>query len=290
MPLLIDAYHVFLLDRQAQNLAKKSLDTYRRRLQKFIDWCIAKELYHVGDLTVNHIRLYQMQLVKQYQDVTAKNHAVDVKTFLTFCVGEGFISESPARRVKLPKVVERFPTVLTAEQVQKLYRVCETGRDRALLLVLLDTGARLEETANMQVTDVDFGQGMIVIREGKPRRDRRCYISPRTQKELMTYIRAWKLKQGALWRSEKGRRALTESGIGQIIKRMRDRADVPECKPHNLRKTFVTTMLRAGVDVFTVKELSGHRSLEALEPYVAISKADAQKAHAEHSPVQILLE
>jgi len=48
-------------------------------------------------------------------------------------------------------------------------------------------------------------------------------------------------------------------------------------------------MLRAGVDVFTLRKLSGHKSLEALKPYVAIADVDAEQAHRRNSPVTALL-
>ena len=174
---LTDALDLFLLDREAQNLAQKSLTTYRSRLTKFITWCNAHSLTAVADLTPTHIRLYQAELVKTLADITAKNHMVDIKTFLRFCVDERMTTESPADRVKLPKVVERLPQVLTADETRRLYKACETDRDKALFLVLLDTGARCAEMINMDWADVSMDEGTITIRKDKPRRDRIAYIS-----------------------------------------------------------------------------------------------------------------
>jgi len=286
--ILADALSLFLLDREAQNLAAKTLKTYRVRLTRFVTWCAGQGVPTIDDLNIAHVRRYQVELVKSLADVTAKNHAVDIKTFLRFCVEEGLIAESPADRVKLPRVVERLPQVLTADEAQRLYKACDTDRDKALLLVMLDTGARSAEVVNMDVADVSITDGAIIIREGKPRRDRTAYISPRTRKALLRYIKAGKLETGALWLSEKGANRLTESGLGQVLKRLGKAAGV-HCTPHKIRKTFVTTMLRAGVDVFTLRRLSGHKSLDALRPYIAIADVDAEKAHRQHSPVTSLL-
>lgn len=286
--ILADALSLFLLDREAQNLAAKTLKTYRVRLTRFVTWCAGQGVPTIDDLNITHVRRYQVELVKSLADVTAKNHAVDIKTFLRFCVEEGLIAESPADRVKLPRVVERLPQVLTADETQRLYQACDTDRDKALLLVMLDTGARSAEVVNMDVADVSITDGAIIIREGKPRRDRTAYISPQTRKALLRYIKAGKLEPGALWLSEKGAKRLTESGLGQVLKRLGKAAGV-HCTPHKIRKTFVTTMLRAGVDVFTLRRLSGHKSLDALRPYIAIADVDAEKAHRQHSPVAVLL-
>lgn len=286
--LLTDALDLFLLDREAQNLAQKTLTTYRARVTKFVTWCNNQGFSKVSSLTSVHIRMYQAELVRTLADVTAKNHMVDVKTFLRFCVDEGLLTESPAAKVKLPKVVERLPQVLTADETRRLYKACETERDKALFLVMLDTGARCAEVANMDRADLDIDEGTITIREGKPRRDRTTYVSPRTRKELLRYIKVEGISSGPLWRSTRDGGRLTEDALRQAIERIADRAEV-ECTPHKIRKTFITTMLRAGVDVFTLRKLSGHKSLEALKPYVAVADVDAEQAHRQSSPVASLL-
>lgn len=286
---LADAVDLFFLDREAQNLAPKTIHTYRDRLTSFTRWCNDHGVTLLGDLTSTHIRTYQAQLVKTMADVTAKNRMVDIKTFFKFCVSEHLIAESPADRVKLPRVVERLPKVLTASEVKRMYKAAETDRDKAVFLVMLDTGARCEEMTNMDATDIDIDEGTITIRDGKPRRDRTVYVSPKTRKELLRYTRGENITRGALWRSMHDGARLKEWGISQLIERMADRAGV-KCTPHKIRKTFITTMLRDGVDVFTLRKLSGHKSIEALKPYVAIADVDAEQAHRRNSPVAALLE
>lgn len=284
---ITEALNLFLLDREAQNLAEKSLKTYSKRLTKFIDWCIARDVRAVDTLNMTHIRDYQIHLVRTVADVTAKNHMVDVKTFLNFCVNQQMIDESPAAKLKLPRVVERLPKILTPSQVKRLHTACETDRERAALLVLVDTGCRAAEFCGLNTASLDFTAGTITILAGKPRRDRLCYISPKTQAALRVYIHSEGIQRGALWRSEKGNGRLTESGLGQMLRRLGDRADV-HVTPHKIRRTFVTTLLRSGVDVFTLMKLSGHRSTEALQPYIALADTDAEQAHKRHSPVTSL--
>ncbi|MCB0111892.1 MAG: tyrosine-type recombinase/integrase [Caldilineaceae bacterium] len=283
--LLADALDIFLLDREAQNLAPLSLRTYRARLGRFVEWCNGAEV--VG-INATHIRAYQAQLLRDMADVTAKNHMTDIKTFLRFCVDERMIAESPADRVKLPRVAERLPKVLTADQVRKLYATCYTDRDRAMLLAMLDTGARAGEFCQLNYEDVDISTGIVTIREGKPRRDREAYLSARTRKEVLRYIKGEGITQGPLWRAERGGHRLTPAGLGQMLSRLGERNGI-HVTPHMLRKTFVTTLLRAGVDVYTLQRLSGHKSLEALRPYISVANADAQAAHRRNSPVQNLL-
>jgi site-specific recombinase XerD len=88
---LNDALDLFLLDREAQNLAEKTLHTYRVRLTKFVAWCREQGVSAIDDLTHGHIRQYQAHLVKTMADTSAKNRIVSIKTFLKFCVTDELI-------------------------------------------------------------------------------------------------------------------------------------------------------------------------------------------------------
>ncbi len=283
---IADALNAFLLDRTAQNLARITLRTYRIRLGRFVAWCDAQGLTTLDAITTNHFRQYQATLTRALADTTARNYTVDCKTFLSFCVGEGFIATSPADRLRLPRVVERLPSVLSPTQVRRLYGACETDRERAVLLVLIDTGCRAAELCSLDVSSVD--DGVITVRDGKPRRDRLCYISERTQRALRIYTHLEQVHRGALWRAERGNGRLTVSGLSQLLTRIGDRCDV-RVTPHMLRRTCITSLLRAGVDVFTLMKLSGHRDIESLRPYIRLADEDTRNAHRDKSPVDNLL-
>lgn len=263
-----------------------TLKTYKRRLQHFVDWLSARNIDELTAITTNDYRQYQASLTSELADTTARNHAVDIKVWLSWCVSEDLLATSPTVKVKLPKVVERLPSVLSKNQVRKLYTACETDRERAVLLFLLDTGCRASEFCSLNVGNLDGAT--VTIRDGKPRRDRLCYLSERTQRALRMYMHSASVQRGHLWRSENNGARLTPNGVAQLLERIGSRADV-HVTPHKLRRTFVTTLLKAGVDIFTLMKLSGHRDIESLKPYIRLADEDAQGAHKENSPVDKLL-
>ncbi len=285
MPTIPEALRAFLLDCQAKNLSPLTVKTYKRRLVHFTDWCVDQGITDVAAITTNHFRQYQASLTSELADTSARGRCIDCKTFLRWCAKEALIAESPAAGLKLPKVVERLPTILSPSQIKRLYLACESDREKAVLLTLLDTGMRAAEFCNLNVGDLD--EGVVTIRDGKPRRDRLCYLSERTQRALRLYMRTEGVLRGHLWRAETTNGRLTVSGLAQLLNRMGEREDI-HVTPHKIRRTTITMLLKSGTDVFTLMKLSGHKDIESLKPYIRLSNEDAQQAHKSNSPVERL--
>jgi site-specific recombinase XerD len=83
---------------------------------------------------------------------------------------------------------------------------------------------------------------------------------------------------------------LTRSGLLQLIRRLGKAAKIEACRcsPHTFRHTFAVEFLRAGGNVFTLKELLGHTTLTMTQRYVAIAQADIESQHRRFSPADRL--
>jgi site-specific recombinase XerC len=129
------------------------------------------------------------------------------------------------RKLKPPAVPEQPAPVLTAELLQRLLAVCggkhfEARRDRALILLLLDSGGRRAEIAGMRLDDVDFEYDMVRM-VGKGGRECALPVGHRTGQALDQYLRARARHPHAdlewFWIGKKGR--VTASGIAQLLRR-----------------------------------------------------------------------
>jgi site-specific recombinase XerD len=160
-------------------------------------------------------------------------------------------------------------------------------RDRAILFALLDTGARATEFCMIDLDDLDLTTGAILIRQGKGRKPRMVYLVQKSRRAIRAYLRMRHDNDPALWVTDEGGR-LTYWGLRGIINRRAKLARVKPPTAHDFRRAFALNMLRAGVDVFTIRRLMGHASDAVLRRYLALTDQDTRAAHAKGSPVDRL--
>lgn len=173
--------------------------------------------------------------------------------------------------------------LLAAPDVQ----TAQGQRDRTILMFLYNTGARADEAAHVLVGDLTLngpkGLHSSVVIHGKGNRLRRCPLWPETARLLMELTRD-NLPEEALFKNRE-RRPLTRFGIHNIVVRTAAIAasaipslNKKRTSPHTIRHTTATHLLRAGVDINTIRAWLGHASLTTTLIYAEV---DIQmKAHA----------
>lgn len=163
-------------------------------------------------------------------------------------------------------------------------------RDRAILLLLLDTGIRAGECARLLVGDLDFATGDVAIRRfgtGRKTHGRHVRVSARTAAALWDYLsqRPTPRPDDPLFLSTRTKRALDRNRLANLIEDLGARAGVSDAHPHRLRHTFAIEYLRNGGDIYTLQSLLGHSELDMVKRYLALARADLADAHRRASPV-----
>jgi integrase/recombinase XerD len=163
------------------------------------------------------------------------------------------------------------------------------ARDRALVLFLLDTGARAGEAARLQIGDVDLTSREVTIRQfgtGRKTHGRHVYLGNASASALWTYlaIRGEQYPDDYVFLTAQNR-PVDRWRIAHLVESAGQRAGVPHAYPHRFRHTFAIQYLRNGGDVFTLKRLLGHTTMTMVQRYLALADADSQDAHRKASPV-----
>ena len=195
-----------------------------------------------------------------------------LQQFFAWCLDEGELDANPMARMRPPVVPERpVPVLGEADAKALLKSYAGTGfverRDTAIIRLFLDTGMRLNELAKLRLVDVDLDDDVAIV-VGKGRRPRACPFGVRTAQALDRYLRARSRHQRSdlppLWLGANGRTAMTDNGIGQMIRKRGSEAGIHALHPHMLRHTFAHHRLDVSNDSARVVLLhaAGHSKPE----------------------------
>jgi integrase/recombinase XerD len=284
-------------------VAKASLSPFTRRMYSqrlfvFAAWCKTQGLT-LEAMTARFVRAFIQDVSKRpgrhgnpLEASTVRCYAREVKLFLSWCAAETelevTISPTIAARVDSPRVEIKVIETFTDEQLSALFAAAEGGdygvRNRALLSVLIDTGARASEVVGLTLdcTWLDPDDSYILVK-GKGKKQREIGLGRVARLALRRYITRYRKpvspgeKRVFLAR---GGVPLTTSGLSQLIVRLGRKAGIEgvRCSPHTFRHGFACTLLAHGESIYRVSRLMGHTSVRVTEKYAgAISARQARQ-------------
>ena len=214
------------------------------------------------------------------------------RRFFTWLEARAIVLQNPARILRLPRSTSLPRGILTIAQAQRLMTAPYPGlpiglRDRAILELLYGTGLRLGEAARTDVTDLDLRSGLLLVRNGKGRKDRVVPIGGAAATALDLYLADGRpalvrRAETALFLARTGAR-LSAISLRARIQLAGRRLGV-RLTPHALRHTCATHLLRGGADLRHVQALLGHRRLTTTALYTRVAITDLRDVMARCHP------
>lgn len=195
------------------------------------------------------------QWLGSYDDAqTRRSYLGDVRAFFTWAQDHGHIDHNPTDGMRSPKIRERRPNPLTRAEIVRSLTACRTNQDRLAIELGRLAGLRVSEMAHLDIDDVDLSQRVLHVRQGKGGKDRAVPISNGLAGVLASC--------GTTMQSNLG------GTVSDRIKAVFARARVTGHRPHDLRATFATELIRADVDLVTVRDYLGHSSVATTQRYI----------------------
>lgn len=283
---LSQAIHGFYLYQTSANYSPITANGYNRILSI---WARHLDNPALDTITTEHITTFFAHLRQiGNSETTVHTYWRTIRSFYNWASNELNIERPdniPAPRHALPAI-----TPFTLDEIKALLKHAKSKRQTALILVLLDTGLRVSESARLTIADCNLESGAVQVRawhNGRKSRPRTVRLGNLARRAVWAYIatRTDPITPNApLFVTDDGK-PLERFGIAKILKRIANNAGVSQCHPHKFRHTFAIQYLRNGGDIFTLQELLGHASLSMVRRYLAISQTDIDTAHRRASPV-----
>ena len=219
-----------------------------------------------------------------------------LKAFFNWLGREGYTEGNTLTQLKVPRAQQKMVEILSENEIEKLV-TCIPGdtalgaRNRAMVLTFLDTGLRCSELATLKDEDARLDQQVLRVL-GKGNKERIVPVGARCLRALLRY-RSYFRPEPALPRIDTFFLAtdggtLTVKAVQDVLERLGKRAGVPRLHAHLLRHTFATMYLMNGGDVFSLKTILGHTTLEMVGRYVNLARSHVSIQHKRFSPVDAL--
>lgn len=290
-----DAIEVFKEAYMYDDWSERTLEFHLENLSVFRNYLSKKGINSITP-TPKILEDYIGELRKTGKMLNTINGRIKtLRVFFRVLHEKGYITNNPAdsiRTIKGPK-----PEILpfTPEQVKALLAVPDkntfTGlRDSMIMLILLDTGIRLEELVNVKLSDLNLKKRNIFI-IGKGRKRRTVYFGGETRKMISKYLAFTGIEDDEynLILNQDGQ-PLRPRTIQERISDYAKTANITgvRCSPHTFRHTFAKMFLMSDGDPYVLRDLLGHSCMSTVIIYLKLFREDLQKKYRGKSPVDKL--
>lgn len=197
---------------------------------------------------------------------TRKHRLCALNSFYKITVG----MPSKIQKIPYPKSDKKLPVVLSQEEVQKMFDVCENLKHKAILSLLYACGLRVSELINLRWQNIDRSRMVINIVGGKGGKDRQVMLPKELLTILAQYYREYKTKDYIF--SGQFSDQYSSKSVGQVIKQLAEKAGIKKrVWTHQMRHNCFTHMVENGIDINLIQKLAGHSNVKTTIIYTHIS-------------------
>lgn len=204
-----------------------------------------------------------------FNTINTRNHKLcAIKSFYEITVG------MPLKLDKIPfsKKDKKLPIVLSQNEIQRMFDVCENKKHKVILALLYSCSLRVSELINLKWKDIDRSRMIINILQAKGNKDRQVALNDTLIKLLAEYYQEYKSSVYVL--NGQGNSAqYSERSVNEVVKQLASKAGVKNKRvyTHLIRHTSATHMVEAGTDINLIQKILGHSNVKTTNIYLHIS-------------------
>ncbi len=258
----IEIKNKYVSELKLRNYSRETVKSYLYIMNDFLDF--AKEVSN------EEVKRYILKSINSRKSTSSIKQRQAALKILFVILGKQEEFNLPFYRKE-----SRLPDVLNKEDVRKMIEFTKNPIHKLVIQFLYSGGLRVSEIINLQPKDIDIERNVVIIRQGKGKKDRITLLSASLKEGILKHLLKNNPKK-YFFESNRGKK-YSKRTIEEIVSKNSKWAIGRKIKPHTLRHSFATHLLEAGTDIRYIQKLLGHKNLRTTQIYTHVANSDIVK-------------
>jgi len=266
----------FIQEMKRRNYAKNTIDNYVSCLNIFFNKSLKDHPKNINESDIKNF-LSQFTTVN-----TQRNYQGAIKKFYEICIGQ----KNKFKNIPYARKDKKLPIVLSKDEVQKMFDVCENLKHKTILSLLYACGLRVSELINLKWAHIDRSRMIINIIAAKGNKDRQVMLPDSLIPLLEKYYREYTSKEYVF----NGQNSLqySDRSVLQVVKQLSEKAGIKKrVYTHLMRHCSFTHLCEAGIDINIIQKLAGHNNVKTTMIYTHISDSLISKINSPLNSIKL---
>lgn len=259
--------------------AQNSIDVYCSCLAKFLS--VHSIIYTEPIKIPSSVIVQYLSSFKEAN--THKANLSAIKLFYEKCLNQNCKFD----KIEYPRSARKLPIVLSVDEIQRMFNVCENKKHKVMLALLYSCGLRVSELINLKWNHIDRSRMIINIIQAKGNKDRQVMLTPSVIPILESYYKEYKPKEYVL----NGQFEIQYSArsVGEVVKQLATKAKIDNKRiyTHLIRHCAFTHLAEQGTDINLIQRLAGHNNVKTTSLYLHLSHNHISKIVSPLNAIQL---
>lgn len=270
--ILKDLLPKFIGNLESKGRSPSTILAYRADLEQLLDFLVKRNKATADQILQVDIESFRDTLLSQKYTAKSVSRKLNaVKTFFRWLITEKVLSSNPSEEVAHPKIQVAMPKFLSPLEYRALRDVVRDDlRVAAVIELILQTGLRISEVANLKQEDVKPSELRIEPYATQP--ERSIPLNKPAKDALDEYLRMRPKTDSPYIFVSKNGKPLAVRNIRAAIDRYMNKSEISAYSVNDLRTTFIVENLKDGVDLVLLSQVVGHKRLSTTERYLELAE------------------
>lgn len=264
-----------------RNYSNNSIDNYCSCFSKFLYYFEKAGITHPDRINANQV----IDFLKQFTEpATHSGYHSAIKIYYEKVARVGI---DKFKYIERPKRNKKLPIVLSVDEIQRMFNVCENKKHRVILALLYSCSLRVSELINLKWQHIDRSRMIINIIQAKGKKDRQVGLNDKLIKLLEDYYLVYRSVEYVL--NGQFELQYTATSVREVIKQLASKAGINNKRvyTHLMRHTSATHMVESGIDINLIQRILGHSNPKTTYLYTHISYNHISKINSPLNQIRL---